>query len=172
MNKRGRYLGLFRIDIYWEGQGQNSFQNKMAISRVVYLLVAALIIPTIVFDLVGPGVSIADATASPSIISKASSIQMRQSSFFVQVDPNNTVTRSAGSGYMKGTFYNYPSAWWNAWFYVGPYVPGQAKEVSTVLQIVPLDPNEVGYAEIAYAWSDAGLVQPTSGSTSIAWTCN
>jgi protein-disulfide isomerase len=78
---------------------------------------------------------------------------MRQSSFFVQVDPNNTVTRSVGSGYMKGTFYSYPSAWWNAWFYVGPYVPGRAKQVSTVLQIVPLDPNEEGYAEIAYAWS-------------------
>ena len=54
---------------------------------------------------------------------------------------------------MKGTFYRYPSAWWNAWFYVGPYVPGQAKQVSTILQVVLLDPNEAGYAEIAYAWS-------------------
>jgi protein-disulfide isomerase len=78
---------------------------------------------------------------------------MRQSSFFVQVDPNNTVTRYAGSGYMKGTFYHYPSAWWNVWFYVGSYVPGRAKQVSTVLQIAALDPNEVGYAEVAYSWS-------------------
>jgi protein-disulfide isomerase len=78
---------------------------------------------------------------------------MRQSSFLVQVDPNNTVTNSAGSGYMKGKFYHYPSEWWNAWFYVGPYVPGRAEQISTVMQVVPLDPNEVGYAEIAYAWS-------------------
>ncbi|MGB2863403.1 MAG: thioredoxin domain-containing protein [Sedimentisphaerales bacterium] len=122
-------------------------------SRVVFLLVAALIIPTIVFDSVSIGAFTATAPVSSSAISRASGGQMRQSSFFVQVDPNNTVTRCAGSGYMKGTFYRYPSAWWNAWFYVGPYVPGQAKQVSTVLQVVPLDPNEEGYAEIAYAWS-------------------
>jgi protein-disulfide isomerase len=54
---------------------------------------------------------------------------------------------------MQSTCYRYPSSWWNPWFYVGPYTPGRAKQVSTVLQIVPLDPNEEGYAEIAYAWS-------------------
>ena len=152
MNKIGQHSKP-QIDMCWEGQWQNSFQNKIAISRVVYLIVAAMIIPTIVFDLVGPGTSTADAAFNSSAVSGASGVRMRQSSFFVQVDPNNTVTRSAASGYMKGTFYNYPSAWWNAWFYVGPFIPGQAKQVSTVLQIVPLDPNEVGYAEIAYAWS-------------------
>jgi len=122
-------------------------------SRVVFLLVAASIIPTIVFDSAGTVASMANTTAGSSAVNRSSSGQIRQSSFFVQVDPNNTVTRFAGSGYMKGTFYRYPSAWWNVWFYVGPYVPGQAKQVSTVLQVVPLDPNEVGYAEIAYAWS-------------------
>ena len=122
-------------------------------SRVVFLLVAASIIPTIVFDSASAGASMASATVSSSAVSRASGGQMRQSSFFVQVDPNNTVTRCAGSGYMKGTFYNYPSAWWNAWFYVGPYVLGRTKQVSTVLQVVPLDPNEEGYAEISYAWS-------------------
>ena len=122
-------------------------------SRVVILLVVASIIPTIVFDSAGPGASMATAAVSTSAVSRASGLQMRQSSFLVQVDPNNMVNRYAGSGYMKGTFYHYPSAWWNVWFYVGPYVPGRAKRVSTVLQIVALDPNEVGYAEIAYAWS-------------------
>ena len=122
-------------------------------SRVVFLLVAASIIPTIVFDSTSTSASMASSTVNSSAVSRASGGQMRQSSFFVQVDPNNTVTRCAGSGYMKGTFYRYPSAWWNAWFYVGSYVPGRAKQVSTVLHVVPLDPNEEGYAEIAYAWS-------------------
>ncbi|MHC4437531.1 MAG: DsbA family protein [Planctomycetota bacterium] len=115
-------------------------------SRVVFFLVTASIIPTIVFGSAG-------AAAGSSAVNRASGGQMRQSSFFVQVDPNNTVTRSVGSGYMKGTFYSYPSSWWNAWYYVGPYVPGRAKQVSTVLQIAALDPNEEGYAEIAFAWS-------------------
>ena len=122
-------------------------------SRVVFLLVAVLPITTIVFDSAGTSASIAGASVSSSAVNRALGGQMRQSSFFVQVDPNNTVTRYAGSGYMKSTFYSYPSAWWNVWFYVGPYVPGRAKQVSTVLQVAPLDPNEVGYAEIAYAWS-------------------
>jgi protein-disulfide isomerase len=136
-----------------EGLGQNSFRKEMSISRVVYLLLATSIILTIVFDSDESGASMADTTVSSSAVGRTPGRQMRQSSFFTQVDPNNTVTRYAGSGYMKGTFYHYPSAWWNVWFYVGPYVPGRAKQVSTVLQIAPLDPNEVGYAEIAYAWS-------------------
>ncbi len=122
-------------------------------SRVVFVLVTASIIPTIVFDSISTGASMVSAPIHSSVVNRASSGRMRQSSFFVQVDTNNTVTRCAGSSYMKGTFYRYPSAWWNAWFYVGPYVSGQAKQVSTVLQVVPLDPNEEGYAEIAYAWS-------------------
>jgi predicted DsbA family dithiol-disulfide isomerase len=153
MNKRRQYPKSSRIDMCWEGQGQNSFRKKMAMSRVVFVLVAASIIPIIMFDLTSIGASTARATVSSSAVSRMLGKQMRQSSFFVQVDPNNTVTRSTGSGYMKGTFYSYPSAWWSVWFYVGPYVPGRAKQVSTVLQVVPLDPNEVGYAEIAYAWS-------------------
>lgn len=122
-------------------------------SREVFLLVVVLLITTIVFDSTGPGTSIAGAAVSSSPVSRAPGGQMRQSSFFVQIDPNNTVTRYAGSGYMKGAFYHYPSAWWNVWFYAGPYLPERAKQVSTVLQIVPLDPNEVGYAEVAYSWS-------------------
>ena len=153
MNKRGQHSKPSRIDMCREGQGQNSFRKEMAISRVIFVLAAASIIPTIVFDSAGRGASMASATASSSVVSRAPGGQIRQSSFFVQADPNNTVTRCAGSGYMKGTFYRYPSAWWNAWFYVGPYVPGRAKQVSTVLQVVPLDRNEEGYAEIAYAWS-------------------
>jgi len=153
MNKTRQNSKPSRIDIFSEDQGQNSYRKETVVSRVVYLLAAVLILSTIVLDLAGPGTSIADAAVSSSNAGKASDVQMRQSSFLVQVDPNNTAARSAGSGYMKGTFYKYPSAWWNVWFYVGPYVPGQAKEISTVLQIAPLDPNEVGYAEIAYAWS-------------------
>ena len=153
MNKRRQCSKPFRIDMCWGDQEQNSFRKEMAISRVVYLVVAALIIPTIVFGSASTGASTVRATVGSSAVSRTPGKQMHQSSFFVQVDPNNTVTRCAGSGYMKGTFYSYPSAWWNAWFYVGPYVPGRAKQVSTVLQVAPLDPNEVGYAEIAYAWS-------------------
>ena len=122
-------------------------------SRVVFVLVTASIIPIILFDSISTGASMVSAPVHSSVVNRASIGRMRQNSFFVQVDPNNTVTRNAGSGYMRGMFYSYPSAWWNAWFYVGPYVPGRAKQVSTVLQVVPLDPNEVGYAEIAYAWS-------------------
>jgi len=153
MNKRKQHSNSFRIKICREGQEHNSLRKKITVSRVIFVLVIALIIPTIVFDSTGPCASTANAALNSSTITKASSGQMRQSSFFVQVDPNNMVTGYAGSGYTKGTFYNYPSAWWNVWFYVGPYVPGQAKQVSTVLQVAPLDPNEEGYAEIAYAWS-------------------
>jgi hypothetical protein len=78
---------------------------------------------------------------------------MHQNTFFLQVDPNNTVTRCAGNGYMQSTCYLYPSAWWNPWSYVGPYTPGRSKQVSTVLRLVPLDPNEQGYAEISLVWS-------------------
>jgi protein-disulfide isomerase len=153
MNKRRQHSNPFRIGMCCGGQLKNSLRKEMAVSRVVYLLVAASIITTIVFDSAGTGVSMAGTTVGSGAVNRASSGQMRQNSFFVQVDPNNTVTRYAGSGYMKGAFYSYPSAWWNVWFYVGPYVPGRAKQVSTVLQVAPLDPNEEGYAEIAYAWS-------------------
>jgi len=153
MNKKRQHSKLLRIDMCREGQGQNSFRKEMTMSRVAYLLVAASIITTIVFDSAGTRAFMAGTTVNSSVVNRAPGGQMRQSSFFVQVDPNNTVTRYAGSGYMKGLFYHYPSAWWNVWFYVGPYIPGRAKQVSTVLQVVPLDPNEVGYVEIAYAWS-------------------
>jgi protein-disulfide isomerase len=129
------------------------FLKEIAMSRVVFVLVTASIIHTIVFDSTSIGASVNSTPAPSSLVNRASRGQMRQSSFFVQVDPNNTVTLNAGSGYMRSTFYHYNNAWWSAWFYVGPCIPGQAKQVSTALQVVPLDPNEAGYAEIAYAWS-------------------
>lgn len=150
MNKRRQRSKHSRIDTFRDFQGQNSFRKEMVMSRMVYLLLATSIIFTIVFSLTS---TMAAAPSRSSAAGGASDRQMRQSSFFVQVDPNNTVTGYAGSGYMKGTFYHYPSVWWNAWFYVGPHIPGRAKQISTVLQVAPLDPNEGGYAEIAYAWS-------------------
>lgn len=153
MNKKRQHSKPYRIDKCREGLGQFVFRKEIAMLKVVFILVTASIITAIMFNSTSIGASVDSAAVSSNSISRMTSGQMRQSSFFVQVDSNNIVTRYAGSGYMKGKFYSYPSAWRNVWFYVGPFVPGQAKQVSIALQVAPLNPNEEGYAEIAYAWS-------------------
>lgn len=121
--------------------------------RMTFLVAAVLLIPAIVFDSDSSSASMAGIPVSSDTVSQTSGQQVRQNTFFIQVDPNNQVIHCSGSGYMKGACYRYPSSWWNMWFYSGPYDPGLSKQVSTILQVVPADPNEPGYAEIAYAWS-------------------
>jgi protein-disulfide isomerase len=120
----------------------------------MHLVLAISILSIIIFNpVIAGGAGGARTPANVSAPKRTPQSRMHQNTFFLQVDPNNTVTRCAGNGYMKSTCYVYPSQWWKAWSYVGPYTPGRTKQVSALLKIVPLDPNEEGYAEIAFAWT-------------------
>lgn len=123
-------------------------------SRVMTLIAAVSILSIIRFGpVIAGGAGGARTPTGIETPKRTSESRVYQNTFFIQVDPNNTVTRCAGNGYMKSTCYIYPSQWWNAWSYVGSYTPGRTKQVSTLLKMVPLDPNEEGYAEIAFAWT-------------------
>ena len=138
-------------------------RKKIMLSRLIsFVLVVSLVSAMVADSVLASAVGGASRAGIPANSTGRNAIPkqtMHQNTFFLQVDPNNTVTRCAGNGYMQSTCYLYPSAWWNPWSYVGPYTPGQSKQVSTLLQLLPLDPNEEGYAEISLVWSTAAWSQ-------------
>ena len=58
-----------------------------------------------------------------------------------------------GSGYNGGHWYQYPSGWWNQWFYDHPYDPDRWKEIHIEFDAAPLDPSLDLYLEFAVNWS-------------------
>ena len=75
--------------------------------------------------------------------------------FGIELANDGSFVQGGGSGYADGTWYQYPTEWWNQWFYDDPYQPSPwYKEIQIwPASICNVDVEQDSYAEIAVNWS-------------------
>lgn len=81
--------------------------------------------------------------------------------YYVTVDYDMYLVAGGGSGYNGGTWYEYPSGWWNEWFYDHPFDPNRWKEIHIEFDAYYMDDAYDAWLEFAVnwstpAWSDLG----------------
>ena len=86
--------------------------------------------------------------------------------FNVQVTDSNLPGGVTGdcTGY-QGTWYPYPSGWWNQWFYNEDWDWDRWKEIDITMTVQPLDPGSDSYAYVivgnaSWEWSSQGFDRP------------
>lgn len=90
---------------------------------------------------------------------------VRHDSFSVGVAPappeeEGPVLWGSGSGYNDGAWYQYPSGWWNQWFYDHPLDLDRKKTILFTAVMWPMDPQQPAYAEIIYNWTTPNWTNP------------
>ena len=72
--------------------------------------------------------------------------------FWVTFDPLGNFVSGGGLDPFGQGWYEYPSGWWNIWFYDHPFDPERKKEIHLEFDVFPLEPGE-SYVEVAINWS-------------------
>ncbi|MCK4412013.1 MAG: hypothetical protein KAY32_00580 [Candidatus Eisenbacteria sp.] len=60
-----------------------------------------------------------------------------EDTFYAELGPDGYVVEGGGSGWEDGTWYLYPSGWWNIWFYDHPFDWERAKVIEIVVHVEP-----------------------------------
>jgi len=74
--------------------------------------------------------------------------------FQITIDPTGQFIQGYGGGAYGNGWYYYPEEeWWNVWFYDHPLDTLRWKEIFLMYDIVPMDPGQESYIEVAINWS-------------------
>ena len=75
-----------------------------------------------------------------------------EDTFFATMDPLGNVVAGGGTGFNDGMWYEYPSGWWNQWFFDHPIRWDHYKWIRIEVTVTPIDPaNQI---IVAANWSD------------------
>ena len=73
--------------------------------------------------------------------------------FYVTVNYDEELIAGGGSGFNNGYWYEYPSGWWNEWFYDHPFDPLRWKEIHVEFDAYYVDDMQDAWLEFAINWS-------------------
>lgn len=76
-----------------------------------------------------------------------------EDTFFVSLDSNGEFLCGGGSGFESGTWYLYPSGWYNEWFYDHPFDFNRGKIIHIEFDMVVCDPAVNSAICLAVNWS-------------------
>jgi hypothetical protein len=87
--------------------------------------------------------------------------------FFVEVDETGNLVSGFGEDAYGNGWYQYPSEWWNIWFYDHPFSAARYKEITIVVDAFPFNTAAPAFLELAVNWStDAWSLDQPPGDSS------
>jgi hypothetical protein len=73
--------------------------------------------------------------------------------FYGALNANGGLAWGGGSDYYGQGWYEYPSGWWNIWFYDHPFDSTRYKEIHVEFRAYPMESGQPAWLEFALNWS-------------------
>jgi hypothetical protein len=83
----------------------------------------------------------------------AAAANAAEDSFYVAIGSDGKLLDGGGSGYERGTWYLYPSGWYNQWFDNAPFDPDRKKVIELRLVVEAAEPKLPSTVRVALNWS-------------------